>query len=676
MIRTVTLLLASILLFGARWPAAEPLSVESPDGKLSITFELKTQSQPYLPGERAYYRVSYQGAPLLSDSPLGLDFYEAPVLNHDFQVVSTDRRSHNETWETVVGAQKKIPDNYNELTIALRERVSPGRRVDLIFRAYNEGVAFRYFLPQQAGMEKFALAAENTGFYFARDASAYALNMGRMNTNNEGEYLRVRLNEIKPSSIINLPLLFEIPGGPWVALLEADLTDYAGMYVSGVPGFDNALVSALSRPPRRVDSGWNLTWREYMWKDHPVTGTTPKATPWRVLMVAPSPGRLIETNYLNMNLSPPCALTDTSWIKPGKTSLFWWVGQYPYPVKFQAGENMETLRHFIDFSSKYRFEYALIDDGWSTHEDVTRALPGISIPDLVEYGRKKGVKILLWAPWKPVDKQMDEAFALYEKWGVSGVKVDFMDRDDQWMVNFYDRVVKKAAQHHLLVDFHGAFKPTGLRRRYPNLITREAVMGIEYSLWSNWATPQHDVTIPFTRMIAGPMDYAPGAFRNATRSAFKPGRIESVSQGTRAHQLALYVVFESPLQMVWGYPEAYENQPGMEFLEKVPTTWDETRVLKGEIGQYIALARRYGSAWYVGALTDWNERDMTIPLDFLGAGDYDAQLFADGPGANSDATDLKITTTRVSAGEDLKIHLASGGGLAAILAPVHNPGSR
>lgn len=643
--------------------------MSSPDGKLTATFELKSNPQPYLPGERAYYRVSYQGSPLLTDSPLGLDFYEAPVLDHDFEVVSTDRRSHDETWETVLGAQKKVPDRYNELTIALRERSAPRRRLDVIFRAYDEGVALRYFLPKQEAMEKFALASEDTGFYFARDASAYALNLGRMNTSNEGEYLPMRLNEIKPSSIINLPLLVEIPGGPWVALLEADLTDYAGMYVSGVPGFENGLVSKLSRPPRREEVARDLTWREYQRMEQPVTGTTPKATPWRVLMVAPTPGRLIETNYLNMNLNPPCALTDTSWIKPGKTSLFWWVGQYPYTVDFQAGPNTETLRHFVDFSSQYGFEYALFDDGWSTHDDVTRALPGISIPDLVAYGRKKGVKILLWAPWKPVDKQMDEAFALYEKWGVSGVKVDFMDRDDQQMVQFYDRVVKKAAQHHLIVDFHGAFKPTGLRRTYPNLITREGVMGIEYSLWSNWVTPEHDVTIPFTRMLAGPMDYAPGAFRNATRASFKPGRTESVSQGTRAHQLGLYVVFESPLQMIWGYPEAYKNQPGMEFLEKVPTTWDETRVLDGEIGQHIAIARRNGNVWYLGALTNWDERDMTLPLDFLAAGEYDVRLFADGPEANTDATNLKITTTRVSAGGKLKVHLASGGGLAAILTP-------
>ncbi len=636
--------------------ASSTLSVASPDGKLNIEFELKSNPQPYLPGERIYYRVSFQGSTLLADSSLGLDFKEAPALDHDFEVVSSDRESHDSTWETIVGAQRTIPDHYNELTVALRERHSPGRRLSIILRAYNEGVAFRYYLPKQDGLDQFIISSEETGFCFARPVSAYALSLGHFDSEYEREFRKVTLDQIKPTSIVGLPLLVLFPGGLSMALLEADLTDYAGMYLAGVPGFPNALTSKLSPLPGHSDEA--------------VKGATPKATPWRVLMVNARPAGLIESNYLTMNLNPDCALTDTSWIKPGKTSLFWWVGHYPYPVSFPAGENMATLRHYIDFSSQRHLEYVLFDDGWSTHEDITHAVEGISIPDLVAYGREEGVRVLLWMPWKAVDKQLNEAFPLYEQWGVAGVKVDFMNRDDQEMVNFYDRVVKKAAQNHLLVDFHGAFKPTGLRRTYPNLITREAVMGLEYSLWSDRATPEHDVTIPFTRMLAGPLDYAPGAFRNATRADFKPRGDEAISQGTRAHQLALYVVFENPLGMVWGYPESYQNQPGIDFLEVVPTTWDETRVLDGAVAEHIAIARRKGNVWYLGAITNWDQREMGLPLDFLGAGEYQAKILADGPDANTVATSLKFSTTSVRATDKLRIHLASGGGAAAIFTPV------
>ena len=276
---------------------------------------------------------------------------------------------------------------------------------------------------------------------------------------------------------------------------------------------------------------------------------------------------------------------------------------------------------------------------------------------------------------------MDEALALYKKWGAAGVKVDFMNRDDQEMVNFYERLVKKAAEYQMTVDFHGAYKPTGLRRTYPNLLTREGVMGLEYSKWSDRITPEHDVTLPFTRMLAGPMDYTPGGFRNAARGQFKPRNVEPMTQGTRAHELAKYVVFESPLEMVSDYPEAYEGQPGFEFIEKVPTVWDDTKVLNGEPGKYVTIARQKDNVWYLGAMTNWDARDLEIPLDFLaGRGglraartsgqEYEAQVLADGPDADKVATSLTISKRRVKAGDKLTVHLAPGGGLAVILTPV------
>ena len=644
---------------GAR--AADALSVTSPDGNLVVSFALKSNPQPYLPGMRAYYRITYRGVAVLTDSPLGLDFDGASPLDHDFEIIDTDQHSHADAWTNPFGAQRNIPDHYNQLRVSLHEKQSPGRRVDLIFRAYNEGAAFRYFLPQQPGLEKFTLLAEYTGFYFAREASAFALNLGRFNTSNEGEFGPTKLNLIKPSSIINLPLLVEIPGGPWVGLLEADLTDYAGMYVGGVPGIENALVSRLSPSRDRMDQA--------------VVGSTPKTSPWRVLLINDRPGGLIESNYLILNLSAPSVLADTSWIAPGKAAWDWWSGSFARNVTFKPGMNTATMEHYVDFAAGHHLEYMLVDAGWYPEKDYTNPgdilsyVPEVNVPEIIAHAKQKGVKVLLWVYWGAMDKQMDEALDLYAKWGAAGIKVDFMDHDDQTMVNFYERLVRKAAEHHLVVDLHGAYKPTGLRRTYPNLLTREGVMGMEYSKWSDRVTPEHDVTLPFTRMLAGPMDYTPGCFNNATREQFKPRNLEPMCQGTRAHQLAMYAVFESPLVMLSDYPEDYDHNPGMEFLDKVPTVWDETKVLNGEPARYVTIARRHGDTWYLGAMTNWDARDLDVPLSFLGAGEYEAQIFADGADADKVATSLTISRRKVKAREKLTLHLAPGGGAAVIFSP-------
>ena len=657
----ITFLVAGLSMASPRASlGSETLSVTSPDGSLKAEFELKANPQPYLPGVRAYYRVSYKGIPVLKDSPLGLDFVGSRPMDRDFEITGSDRQSHSETWEDAFNVRRRVPDHYNQLTIHLRERQAPSRQFDLIFRAFNEGVAFRYFLPEQAALGKFVLAAENTGFYFAKDSSAFALNMGKFNTPNEGEYRHIGLDEIKPSSIINLPLLVHIPGGPWVGVLEADLTDYSGMYVGGVAGVENALVSRLSPTRERMDQA--------------VIGSTPKSTPWRVLLINSRPGALIESNYLILDLSAPQRI-DTSWIEPGKSAWDWWSGSFAKNVDFKPGMNTPTMKHYIDFAAEHHLEYMLVDAGWYPADDYTHALdilhhvPEVDIPGIIAYGKQKGVKVLLWLYWSALDKQMDEAMALYEKWGAAGIKVDFMDHDDQEMVHFYERCVRKAAEHHLVVDLHGAYKPTGLRRTYPNLLTREGVMGMEYNKWSERVTPEHDVTIPFTRMLAGPMDFTPGAFNNAARGHFVARNLEPMSQGTRAHQLAMYVVYQSPLVMLADYPEAYDHNPGMEFLDKVPTVWDDTKVLNGVPAEYITVARQHGDAWYLGSMTNWDARDLELPLNFLGRSEYGAQIFSDGPDADTVGTSLAISSKRVKAGDKLNVHLAPGGGVAVIFTP-------
>ena len=677
----------------------EPVQVTSPDGNISLSFELKANPQPYLPGERPYYRVSYKGVPILADSPLGLDLKGASPLDHGFEIVGTAPQTHDETWQNAFGTRRNVRDHYNQITISLRESASPGRRLDLIFRAYNEGVAFRYSLPKQQSLDEFVISSEFTGFYFPKSVFAYALDLDSYTTPYEASFERMSLDKIKPASIIGLPLLVEIPQGPWVALLESDLRDYAGMYVGGVHGVPNALTAKLSPLPdldlwsmgtylnfvnteTDFDKAVQLAQGALLISSHRridqrgsediVLARTPKATPWRVLMINPTPGGLIESNYLILNLSQPCALADTSWIKPGKAAWDWWSGRFARDVDFQPGMNTATLNHYIDFAADHHFEYMMIDSNWSPFNDITRTIPEVDLPAVLAHARSRGVKVLLWMLWTAVRQQMDVAFPLYEKWGVAGVKIDFMDRDDQAMVNFYEEMARKAAEHHLLVDFHGAFKPTGLRRTYPNMVGREGVMGLEYNKGSYRVTPEHEVTIPFTRMLGGPMDFTSGCFHNATREQFKPRNIEPMCQGTRAHQLAMYAVYEVPLAMVSDYPEAYKNQPEFEFIERVPTVWDDTKVLNGMPGKYITIARQHGDTWYLGSMTNWETRDMQVAVDFLGEGEYEAKVFADGPDADKVPTSVSISNKRVKRGDKLNAHLAPGGGCAVIFTPVRH----
>lgn len=665
-------ILAAVLVIIAnsacRNSGSEALTVASPDGNLVVTVALKSLPQPHLSGERAYYKVSYQGRPVLLDSALGLDFHGARPMDRDFEVLATDRQAADSTWENAFGANRQVRDHYNQMTVSLRERQAPNRRVDLVFRAYDDGVALRYVLPKQDALDRFALQAENTGFHFSPGASAWALNMGRFNTHNEGEYLPVRLDEIKPSDVVNLPLLVRIPDGPWVALLEADLKDYANMYVSGVLGAPDALISRLCLPPRKESVARNIPWSQYHALEQPVVAATPMSTPWRVLMIAPTPGRLIETKDIVLNLNPPCAIPDTSWIKPGLSAWDWWTESFARNVPFKPGMNTATMKHYIDFAGRHGFPYMLIDGGWHT-EDVCKPVPAIDMPALLAHAESRNVRLVLWVEWVAFEKKLEEALDLFEAWGVAGFKIDGMNRDDQEMVNLTTKWVSKAAEHHLLIDLHGAYKETGLRRTYPNLVGVEAVMGLEYSLWSERITPEYDVTIPFTRMLAGPMDFTPGAFRNAARGQFEARGREPMAQGTRAHQLAAYVVYEAPLGMLADYPEAYEGQPGLELIEKVPTVWDETKVLSGSPGESIVMARRKGDVWYLGAMTNWDAREVAIPLEFLGSGEYEARVFADGPEAAREGTSLSIETKAFKAGDSLAARLAPGGGLAVILTP-------
>jgi len=635
--------------------------VSSPSGELRIEFATVVKGQASERGQLAY-RVSFRSKPVFNWSSLGLELMGQRPLGDNVRIVSTRTSQADETYTVVHGKSNPVRNRYQALTVEVAEPSAPGRSFSIEARAFDDGVTFRYHIPAQPALTAIQISNERTQFNFAKDATVYPLILRDFRTSYEDNYHILPLSAIQPAWLVALPLLAELPGTAWVALTEAHIENYAGMYLTR-----SASPSILeSRLSPRVDVAGLA-----------VTRATPAYSPWRVLMIAATPGALIESNLV-INLNPPCAIDDVSWIKPGKTAWNWWSGSYAEGVSFTPGMNTETMKHYIDFAARAGLEYMLIDAGWSADAtgpndsggDITRTIPAVNMPEILEYARARNVRVWLWLHWTNVERQMDEAFPLYEKWGIAGVKIDFMDRDDQWMVDFYRRVVKKAAAHHLMVDFHGAFKPDGLRRTYPNLLTREGVLGLEYTKWSARVNPDHNVMLAFTRLLAGPMDYTPGGFNNVTREDFVPRQRQPMVLGTRAHHLALYVVYESPLQMVSDYPGAYEGQKDFDFIKAVPTTWDETRVLEARVPDYVVIARRRGREWFIGAIAGWRPAELPITLDFLRQGNWIAEIYADAPDAARNPKNTDRSEQRVNAATKLTLRLAEGGGAAIRLRPV------
>jgi alpha-glucosidase len=638
--------------------ATGDVRVTSPDGQ--IAFRLRCDPDAAAEASSVKYRVSFRGNPIVGESNLGLEFDGQPPLGPGLRLVATRTDRGDETYTVPAGKSNPIHDAYNGVLVELREPAGARRRLNVEVRVYDDGVGFRYVLPAQEGLGAVRITRERTDFRMAKDATTYPLVLKNFRTSYEDEYQRRQLSGLQNDWLVALPLLAELPGAGWVALAEAHIENYPGMYLRH--GADPMTLRAVLSP--RVDD-----------PKVAVIGTAPISSPWRVLMIGDQPGRLIESNIL-LNLNPPCRIADTSWIKPGKTSWDWWSGSHAEGVSFQTGMNTETMKHYIDFSARSGFPYMLIDAGWSarrgqgrpeearSRSDLTATIPAIDMPALLQYAKDQGVRLWLWAHWSAVDAQLEEAFSLFEKWGIAGVKIDFMDRDDQQMVGFYRRVLESAARHRLMIDFHGAYKGDGIERTYPNLMTREGVMGLEYLKWSARVTPVHDCTLPFTRMLAGPMDYTPGGFLNTTREKFAPRNHQPMVMGTRAHQLALYVVFESHLQMVSDYPERYHGERDFDFVRRVPASWDETQVLCGRPMEFIAVARRSGDAWFVGCLTDWSARDLDVPLRFLADGRWAAEIYADAPDADTQPTHTELRKEDLDRNGTLKLHLAPGGGAA------------
>ncbi len=666
--------IASLLFAGACGNKSLPPTVlRSPDGAIKLELRLASNG-----ADRDYpvYSVTFRGMDILNDSKLGVVFQNSGEFKTGLQIQTVSFDARDETYPVHFGKTAEARDHFREMTVTLRERKSPKRELQFVFRAYNDGIAFRYIFPRQSGLTDFVITSENSEFAFAGNPVACALPLAGFTTSYENNYVTLPLPDITPDSLIGMPFLVEFPSayaekyymkGVWAAVTEADLTDYAGMYLTGSENKPGTLTSSLSP-----------------WPENPevkVKGRTPARSPWRVVMIGDDPGRLIESNIV-LNLNEPFAINDPSWIVPGKVAFLWWNDFVVTGEDFEGGMNTETMKYYIDYCARNKIQFIHIDtdeknDWYGPHHnrgvDITKPIPELDMDEVMRHAREKGVGVCLWVQWQMIRDQMEKAFPVYQQWGISGLKIDYMDRDDQEMVNFYHAVIKKAAEHRLTVNFHGAYKPTGMRRTYPNLITREGVLGLEYSKWSEKCNPEHELMIPFTRMLAGPMDFTPGAFRTVTKEDFKPVFHAPVAMGTRCHQLAMYVVYESPRQMVSDYPAAYEGQMGFEFIRNVPTVWDDTKVLNAKVGDYITIARRHGDTWYIGAMTDWTPRELQIPLGFLPGGTYAVDIFSDGPDADKVPAQVVHEKFNVTHNDAIIARLAPGGGHVAILTPIMNP---
>ncbi len=630
--------------------AQKAVTITSPDGNLSFSFQLVNKSPQY--------SLSFKGKVLVSHASLSLSFEEGGLFKNNLRINKPIIADKEEKYELVVGKTKQVDDHYREAIIPMEESLAPFRRVNLVVRAFNNGLAFRYEIPLQDKWTHYALTDENTEFALTGNPLVRALLLPNYTSSHENEYTILPLSDIREDTLMDMPALFEFPGQVYLAITEAALLDYAGMYLTRQHGRLRGILSPL--PDK---SGIK------------VKATLPHNSPWRVLLVSDRIGALIESNILT-SLNAPCKIADVSWIKPGKTTFPWWNGNVVPDTINAPGNNFVTNQYYIDFCARNKLEYHsvveyglhewYVNDGAGfqpgPHADVTHAVPGLDMKEVCDYAKSKGVGIRVWVHWAALYPKLDSAFAQFERWGISGMMIDFMDRDDQLMVNMQTEMLEKAAAHHLHIQFHGAYKPTGLSRTYPNEFTREGTLNYECNKWGTRISPDHDINFPFTRMLAGATDYHLGGFRAVADSAYVVQYTRPLMRGTRCHMLAMYVVLESYLGMVCDYPEAYEGQPGFEFLQEVPTNWDETRVLSAEVSGYICIARRKGSDWYIGSITNHEERNLPIFFDFLPAGNYSADMYTDAPDANNNPNKLVKQTRTITSKDSLTVQLKKGGG--------------
>ncbi len=648
---TALFVLSSAMLTGQK---NKEFEIKSPDGNINLHVEL---------GAKLQWSVQSDGQQVIAPSPISLQLTGGEVLGENVRVVSTKTDKIDNIITAVNYKKSTIIDQCNQFTISFKGDFG------LIFRVYNEGVAYRFFTKRKGEL---FVKNEEANFNFTADQKVFVPYMwdyreGKIfNSSFEALYKEINISKFASDSLAFLPVLADVGNNKKVVILEADLEDYPGMYLNinqTQKGFMGVYAPYPLESKLGGYSGINYIpdkRADYIAK---VNGT--RNFPWRIVVISNQDKDLLNVDMVQ-KLASPSRLTDISWVEPGQVAWDWWNDLNISHVDFKAGINTPTYKYYIDFAAANKIRYIIIDAGWSAMLDLTKINPAIDIKAILDYGKQKGVGVILWASWYTITQQMDKVFPLYSGMGVKGFKIDFVDRDDQLAVASLYEIAKKASDYHLLVDFHGVFKPTGLQKTYPNVIGFEGVKGLENYKWATEDQPRYVVSIPYLRMMAGPMDYTPGAMRNSNKESYRPINANPMSQGTRCQQLAMYVVFEAPLQMLSDNPTIYmKEQECTDFITSVPTTFDATVPLDGKVGEYVALARQKGDKWFVGAMTNWTARDLTLDFSFLGNGDYQAIVFKDGINADRDGTDYKKEVLKISGGSKLNIHLASGGGWAA-----------
>ena len=645
--------------------------VQSPNGKLSATLKIDDAG--------ASYTVAYDGKEIVAPSKLGLKFKDQKPFSQ-FRVIRVDKEQASKPWVYPWGRQKNYLDKYNLATVWIA--ADENREFRIAVRAYDDGIAIRYLFDAKAvGGKNYTLEADLTEFNFPADYDCWFTSYKGFKTSQEEFFPKGKLSAIKPGAFVGCPVTIQAgEKGPYVALTEADNNGWGGLFFEGAEDGkprvkaklairndgDGVAKGEVSEAGARYYTRRNRLGRVNTYVVPSASGAA--VSPWRVLIVSPTAIGLVDQTIV-MNVSTPIdSRADFSWIKPGCASWDWWSDS-------NKVMNTDTIKGFIDLAAEMGWPYMFVDDPWyagkkykmgDPRNNVLKANDDIDMDAVLKHAKSKGIRLFLWLHWEDVGRQLDEAFALYEKWGIAGVKIDFMDREDQEMVEWYDMVTQKAAKHKLMVDFHGAFKPNGYRRAHPNLITREGVRGNEYNKWSK-LTPEHYCTIPYTRMMLGPGDFTPGSFLNRYYDGpLVEGVATAQGIGTRAHELAVSLIYDSPILCLCDCPAVYKDQPGLEFYRNLPTVWDESRGVDGEIGKYFSLLRKKGSTWYYGAITNTEARTLKLSLDFLGRGNYEANIFADTPETDKDARKISVTTKKVTAADTLEVKLGREGGQTII----------
>ena len=660
------LILTAALVCACAVRAQKSYTLCSPDGHLRTTVAA---------GDELTYDIAVDGRTVLEPSPLALRLDDGRTWGPHARVRKAERTSADAAIPSPLYRSAEVRDRYNGLILRMKDDWS------VEFRVYDDGVAYRFASSAKA---PFRIASEQVEYRFPADFEATVPYVARGREGDfedqffnsfENTYATAPLSALNSGRLMFLPLAVDAGDGVKVCITETDLNGYPGLYLTNAGAAENGLRGIFASCPEKLEQGGhnNLQMLVRKRKEHIAEVDAPRTFPWRVAIVGSDAD--LAASDLSWLLAAPSKIADTSWIRPGKVAWDWWNDWNLAGVDFRAGVNTETYKYYIDFAAAKGIEYVILDEGWAVNgkADLMQVVPEIDLKEIVAYGALKNVGIILWAGYWAFDRDMERVCEHYAEMGVKGFKVDFMDRDDQRMTAFNHRAAETAARYGLVLDLHGTHKPAGLNRTWPNVLNFEGVHGLEQMKWSPESVDQmkYDATIPFVRQAAGPMDYTQGAMRNASRGNYRPVNTEPMSQGTRCHQLALYVVLDSPLNMLCDSPTNYLCEPECtEFIAAIPTAWDETRILGGRMGEYIVTARRSGDTWYVGGITDWTARDVEVDLAPLGIeGAVEATLFRDGANADRKGSDYKRETIRTNLSEPLKVHLAPGGGFAVKVGP-------